>query len=77
MRRKWLAPLEEEDEELAMLKDKRKIDGLWYSVGEWYAAKGEAQAKANRLRKSGQFKNVRVIKQVVDRRYARYWVYTR
>jgi len=54
-----------------------KIDGHWYFPGEWYANKAEAKAKADRLRKTGYFKGVRVVPRIVDRRYARYYVYTR
>ena len=55
-----------------------KIDGHYYTPGGgWYPNKAEAQAKAERLRKTGDFKSVRVVKALADRRYAMYWVYTR
>ncbi len=59
------------------MKSKVRIDGHLYSLGEWYPSKKEAQEKASRLRKTGQFKGVRITKRLADRRYAIYWVCTR
>ncbi len=59
------------------MKNKIKMDGHLYALGEWYSNKKEAQDKAARLRKTGQFKGVRVIKKLADRRYTIYWVCTR
>lgn len=60
-----------------MADGKRKIDGHWYWPGEWYPSKKEAREKADRLRRTGQFKSVRVVRFLADRRYGRYYIFTR
>jgi hypothetical protein len=60
-----------------MRGERIKIDGHYYTSGVWYPSKEEAQDKANRLRKTGMFKGVRIVRTLADRRYAQYWIYTR
>jgi len=57
--------------------DKIKIGEHWYKVLSWYPSKSEAQSVAKKYRKAGHYKNVRVIKRLADRRYARYYVCVR
>ena len=59
------------------MKNTVMIDGHRYTLGEWYTSKMDARDKAERLRKTGHFKGVRIIKRLADSRYAIYWVCTR
>ena len=54
--------------------DSEKIEGKWYSVVDFYPSKAEAQKVAKAKRESGQYKSVRVVKKLADRRYAVYLV---
>ncbi len=54
-----------------------KIDGHRYYAREWYTNKKDAQDRADKMRKTGQFLGVRVVKRLADRRYAIYWVANR
>jgi hypothetical protein len=56
--------------------DKRKLGGHWYFPVDQYTTKSEAQARKAKLLKDG-YKSVRILKQMVDRRYVRYYVYAR
>ncbi len=56
---------------------KKKIGGKWYEVVAWYASKAEAKQTAEKQRKLGHHKSVRIVKTLVDRRYARYYVCVR
>lgn len=59
---------------MATPKFRMKIDKHWYTVVDWSPNKAEAQGIAAGKRKLGVYKSVRVIRKLMDRRYARYYV---
>jgi hypothetical protein len=54
-----------------------RINGHRYYAREWYTTKKEAQERATTLRSQSHIRSVRIVKRLADRRYARYWIFTR
>jgi len=55
----------------------RVIGGHKYNYYGYSPNKKEAQETAKNLKNTGKYRSVRVVKTLVDRRYAWYYIYTR